>query len=48
MCGRVGDKILGLFEEQWSSWRIRHLVFLKFLVVHVSFCWKSFLNEGME
>lgn len=26
----------------WSSWRIRHLVFLKFLVVNVS--GKSFLN----
>ena len=30
----------------WSSWRIRRLVFLKFLVVHVS--GKSFLNEGLE
>ena len=30
----------------WSSWRIRRLVFLKFLVVCVS--GKSFLNEGME
>ena len=30
----------------WSSWRIWHLVFLKFLVVRV--CGKSFLNEGME
>ena len=30
----------------WSSSRIWHLVFLKFLVVRV--CGKSFLNEGME
>ena len=30
----------------WSSWRIRRLVFLKFLVVRV--CGKSFLNDGME
>ena len=30
----------------WSSWRIRCLVCLKFLVVHVS--GKSFLNEGLE
>ena len=30
----------------WSSWRIRCLVFLKFLVVRVS--GKSFLNEGLE
>ena len=30
----------------WSSWRIRRLVFLKFLVVCVS--GKRFLNEGME
>ena len=30
----------------WNSWRIWHLVFLKFLVVRV--CGKIFLNEGME
>ena len=30
----------------WSSWRIRCLVFLKFLVVPV--LGKSFLNEGLE
>ena len=30
----------------WSSWRIRRLVYLKFLVVLVS--GKSFLNESME
>ena len=30
----------------WSSRRIRRLVFLKFLVVRVS--GKSFLNEGLE
>ena len=30
----------------WSSCRIRRLVFLKFLVVHVS--GKSFLNKGLE
>ena len=30
----------------WSSWRIWHLMFLKFLVVRV--CGKIFLNEGME
>ena len=30
----------------WSSWRIRCLVFLKFLVVPVS--GKSFMNEGLE
>ena len=30
----------------WSSWRIRRLVFLKFLAVCV--CGRSFLNEAME
>ena len=30
----------------WSSKRIRHLVFLNFIVVRVS--GKSFLNEGLE
>ena len=35
--------LLALFLLVWSSWRIRCLVFLKFLVVHVSR--KSFLNE---
>ena len=33
-------------KSVWSSWRIQHLVFLKFLVVSV--CGMSFLNEGME
>ena len=30
----------------WSYWRIRRLLFLKFLVVRVSR--KSLLNEGLE
>ena len=30
----------------WSSWRIGHLVFLKFFVVRIS--GKSLLNEGLE
>ena len=49
----VGDSwweerfLMALFLKfVWSSWRIWHLVFLKFLVVGV--CGKSFLNEGME
>ena len=34
------------FKLVWSSWRIRCLVFLKFLVVHI--LGKSFLNEALE
>ena len=49
----VGDSwweerfLMALFLKfVWSSWRIWHLVFLKFLVVCA--CGKSFLNEGIE
>ena len=34
------------FKLVWSSWRIRRLVFLKFLIVRIS--GKSFLNEDLE